>query len=84
MKNLANNKEVNEELQKFNLYTKNGRNYELLFTGTYNECQLELENNEWAFGGEIIKNFIADQWENEVDGIGYVRFANNIVIDYSL
>lgn len=85
MKNIAQNSEVISQLAMYNLLCKDGRNYEFLFTGTYDECVTELEEN-WDNrpDGEIVKNEIRDQWENEVEGRGFVTFANNVTIDYSL
>jgi hypothetical protein len=84
MKTLIENKEVISQLEKYNIFEKDGRNWHFVFSGTKEECEERKENDEWLSDAEIVKNSIADQWENEVDGIGYVRFANDIIIDYPL
>jgi hypothetical protein len=85
MKNIAQNPEVVSQLEMYNLLCKDGRNYELLFTGTREECEVELSEN-WGNrpDGEIVKNEIRDQWENDVEGRGFVTFSNDVTIEYSL
>lgn len=86
MKNVNQNIDIAEQLTKFNLWGKDGRNSELLFTGTYDECANELKENydENHPDYSIVQNVISDQWENPVEKIGYIKFANDKVIDYPL
>lgn len=85
MKTLDQNTEVQEALQSFNLWGKEGRNSVLLFSGTYDECEEELKNEYDDHPDyEIAQNTIADQWENPVSKIGYVKMANDNIIEYSI
>ena len=79
MKNVERFKEVQDELVKFNLLRRVGNGWEFLYTGTYDECDNELNENYDSDHPdyEIVKNSIRDQWEDEVTGIGYVHFAND-------
>lgn len=86
MKNLtlviAENKDIQIELKNFCLWIKEGRNDQLFCSGSLKEC--ESENSENELDGEITTNKIIDQWENVVELIGYVKFSNGQVIDYSI
>lgn len=86
MKNLdlviADNKDIQVELEKFCLWIKDGRNDELFCSGTLQECESENEDNELS--GEITTNKVIDQWENVPELRGFVKFSNGEVIDYSI
>ena len=79
MKNVEQFKEVQDELVKFNILRRVGNGWEFLYTGTYDKCDNELNENCDSDHPdyEIVKNSIKDQWEDEVAGIGYVHFTND-------
>ena len=80
------NSEVKSELEKFNLWGKDGRNSEVIFSGTKKEAEAELEENYDPSHPdyEIQKNTIVEEWEDEVAKEAYVKMANGVVIDYPI
>ena len=90
MKNLetifTENQEAKFQSEQFNIWRVTNRNHwELCFTGSREECDKEFEEMEYDnVNEEIHSNKVIDQWENEVEGRGYVTFSNDVTIDYSL
>lgn len=86
MKILEKIPEVAEALKTFNLWGKDGRNSELLFSGTREECENELVNNhnEDHPDYDISSNKIVDDWGSPIEGIGYVKMADGKMIGYEL
>jgi hypothetical protein len=83
---LKTDEEAKSQSELFNLWGKDGRDSSLLLTGTKEECENELKKNydENHPDYEISVNGVRDQWEDEVSGMGYITFHNDVIISYAL
>ena len=90
MKNLQTvvkeNSDIRIESEKYCIWqVTNRNNWELLFSGTKEECDEHFEEEGFdTVNEQIHPNVANDQWENPVDGIGFVTFENGETFSYSL
>lgn len=80
------NQDIKTELEKFIIWNKaNRKHWERCFIGSKKECEQEFKDCEYTdINEEICKNQVNDQWEDEVDGMGYLTFATGETISYTL
>ena len=89
MKNLTdilNEEKAKTELEKFIIWNVvNRHNSKVLFIGTESECNKEFEEMEYSSPNEEIhKNQVIDQWENDVEAVGYITFASGEILTYNI